>query len=199
MVLSSLSDSELIRLYIIENESAFEVLLNRYKNQLFKFIYLKVKDVDLANDIFQESFIKVVQNIKAGKYNDEGKFLPWATRIAQNLVIDHYRKQGKVRVFSERNTFNEDFGIFQRIACEDKNYLQEKSTQELAQQLIDLLHHLPKVQREIVEMRIFHDLSFKEIAESEKISINTALGRMRYALINLRKLLEENEIVTHFA
>jgi RNA polymerase sigma-70 factor (ECF subfamily) len=199
MVLSSLSDSELIRLYIIENESAFEVLLNRYKNQLFKFIYLKVKDVDLANDIFQESFIKVVQNIKAGKYNDEGKFLPWATRIAQNLVIDHYRKQGKVRVFSERNTFNEDFGIFQRIACEDKNYLQEKSTQELAQQLIDLLHHLPKVQREIVEMRIFHDLSFKEIAESEQISINTALGRMRYALINLRKLLEENEIVTHFA
>ncbi len=199
MVLSSLSDSELIRLYINENESAFEVLLNRYKNQLFKFIYLKVKDVDLANDIFQESFIKVVQNIKAGKYNEEGKFLPWATRIAQNLVIDHYRKQGKVRVFSERNTFNEDFGIFQRIACEDKNYLQEKSTQELAQQLIDLLHHLPKVQREIVEMRIFHDLSFKEIAESEKISINTALGRMRYALINLRKLLEENEIVTHFA
>jgi len=199
MVLSSLSDSELIRLYINENESAFEVLLNRYKNQLFKFIYLKVKDVDLANDIFQESFIKVVQNIKAGKYNEEGKFLPWATRIAQNLVIDHYRKQGKVRVFSERNTFNEDFGIFQRIACENKNYLQEKSTQELAQQLIDLLHHLPKVQREIVEMRIFHDLSFKEIAESEKISINTALGRMRYALINLRKLLEENEIVTHFA
>ena len=199
MVLSSLSDSELIRLYINENESAFEVLLNRYKNQLFKFIYLKVKDLDLANDIFQESFIKVVQNIKAGKYNEEGKFLPWATRIAQNLVIDHYRKQGKVRVFSERNTFNEDFGIFQRIACEDKNYLQEKSTQELAQQLIDLLHHLPKVQREIVEMRIFHDLSFKEIAESEKISINTALGRMRYALINLRKLLEENEIVTHFA
>ena len=158
-----------------------------------------MKDVDLANDIFQESFIKIVQNIKAGKYNEEGKFLPWATRIAQNLVIDYYRKQGKVRVFSERNSFNEDFGIFQRIACENKNYLQEKSTQELEQQLIDLLHHLPKVQREIVEMRIFHDLSFKEIAESEKISINTALGRMRYALINLRKLLEENEIVTHFA
>ena len=199
MVLSSLSDSELIRLYINENESAFEALLNRYKNQLFKFIYLKVKDVDLANDIFQESFIKIVQNIKAGKYNEEGKFLPWATRIAQNLVIDYYRKQGKVRVFSERNSFNENFGIFQRIACENKNYLQEKSTQELEQQLIDLLHHLPKVQREIVEMRIFHDLSFKEIAESEKISINTALGRMRYALINLRKLLEENEIVTHFA
>jgi len=199
MVLSSLSDSELIRLYINENESAFEVLLNRYKKQLFKFIFMKVKDVDLANDIFQECFIKVVQNIKAGKYNEEGKFLPWATRIAQNLVIDHYRKQGKVRIFSERNSFNEDFGIFQRIACEDKNYVQEKSTQELEQQLSDLLNHLPKVQREIVEKRIFHDLSFKEIAESENISINTALGRMRYALINLRKLLEENEIVTHFS
>lgn len=199
MVLSSLSDSELIRLYIGENERAFEVLLKRYKNQVYKFIYLKVKDVDLANDIFQESFIKVVQNIKAGKYNEEGKFLPWATRIAQNLVIDYYRKQSKVRIFSERNSFNEDFGIFQRIACEDKNYLQQKSTEELEEQLVNLLHHLPKVQREIVQMRIFHDLSFKEIAESEKISINTALGRMRYALINLRKLLEENEIVTHFA
>ncbi|MEN9987663.1 MAG: hypothetical protein RLZZ585_702 [Bacteroidota bacterium] len=199
MVLSSLSDSELIRLYIGENEKAFEVLLKRYKNQVYKFIYLKVKDVDLANDIFQESFIKVVQNIKAGKYNEEGKFLPWATRIAQNLVIDYYRKQSKVRIFSERNSFNEDFGIFQRIACEDKNYLQKKSTEELEEQLVNLLHHLPKVQREIVQMRIFHDLSFKEIAESEKISINTALGRMRYALINLRKLLEENEIVTHFA
>jgi RNA polymerase sigma-70 factor (ECF subfamily) len=199
MVLSSLSDSELIRLYISENERAFEVLLRRYKNQVYKFIYLKVKDVDLANDIFQESFIKVVQNIKAGKYNEEGKFLPWATRIAQNLVIDYYRKHKKVRIFSERNTFNEDFGIFQRIACEDKNYLQKKSTEELEEQLVELLNHLPKVQREIVELRIFHDLSFKEIAESEKISINTALGRMRYALINLRKLLEENEIVTHFA
>jgi RNA polymerase sigma-70 factor (ECF subfamily) len=199
MVLSSLSDSELIRLYISQNERAFEVLLRRYKNQVYKFIYLKVKDADLANDIFQESFIKVVQNIKAGKYNEEGKFLPWATRIAQNLVIDYYRKHKKVRIFSERNAFNEDFGIFQRIACEDKNYLQKKSTEELEEQLVELLNHLPKVQREIVELRIFHDLSFKEIAESEKISINTALGRMRYALINLRKLLEENEIVTHFA
>ena len=199
MVLSSLSDSELIRLYINNNERAFEVLLKRYKNQVYKFIYLKVKDADLANDIFQESFIKVVQNIKAGKYNEEGKFLPWATRIAQNLVIDYYRKQGKVRVLSERNTFNEDFGIFQRIACENKNYLQQKSSMELDQQLVELMNHLPKVQREIVELRNFHDLSFKEIAESEKISINTALGRMRYALINLRKMLEENQIVTHFA
>ena len=199
MVLSSLSDSELIRLYINNNERAFEVLLKRYKNQVYKFIYLKVKDADLANDIFQDSFIKVVQNMKAGKYNEEGKFLPWATRIAQNLVIDYYRKQGKVRVLSERNTFNEDFGIFQRIACENKNYLQQRSSMELDQQLVELMNHLPKVQREIVELRIFHDLSFKEIAESEKISINTALGRMRYALINLRKMLEENEIVTHFA
>jgi RNA polymerase sigma-70 factor (ECF subfamily) len=199
MVLSSLSDSELIRLYINDNERAFEVLLKRYKNQVYKFIYLKVKDADLANDIFQDSFIKVVQNIKAGKYNEEGKFLPWATRIAQNLVIDYYRKQGKVRVLSERNTFNEDFGIFQRIACENKNYLQQRSSMELDKQLVELMNHLPKVQREIVELRIFHDLSFKEIAESEKISINTALGRMRYALINLRKMLEENQIVTHFA
>ena len=98
MVLSSLSDSELIRLYINDQESAFEVLLNRYKNQLFKFIYMKVKDVDLANDIFQDTFIKVIQNVKSGKYNEEGKFLPWATRIAHNLVIDYFRKQSKVRI-----------------------------------------------------------------------------------------------------
>jgi RNA polymerase sigma-70 factor (ECF subfamily) len=196
MVLSSLSDSELIRLYINDQESAFEVLLNRYKNQLFKFIYMKVKDVDLANDIFQDTFIKVIQNVKSGKYNEEGKFLPWATRIAHNLVIDYFRKQSKVRIFSERNSFNEDFGIFQRIASEEKNYLQEKSTEELDAQLLQMLFHLPKVQREIVEKRIFQDLSFKEIAEAENISINTALGRMRYALINLRKIMAEKEIVT---
>jgi RNA polymerase sigma-70 factor (ECF subfamily) len=196
MVLSSLSDSELIRLYINDQESAFEVLLNRYKNQLFKFIYMKVKDVDLANDIFQDTFIKVIQNVKSGKYNEEGKFLPWATRIAHNLVIDYFRKQSKVRIFSERNSFNEDFGIFQRIASEEKNYLQEKSSEELHAQLLQMLFHLPKVQREIVEKRIFQDLSFKEIAEAENISINTALGRMRYALINLRKIMAEKEIVT---
>ncbi|MFM1915648.1 MAG: hypothetical protein RLZZ531_1317 [Bacteroidota bacterium] len=196
MVLSSLSDSELIRLYINDQESAFEVLLNRYKNQLFKFIYMKVKDVDLANDIFQDTFIKVIQNVKSGKYNEEGKFLPWATRIAHNLVIDYFRKQSKVRIFSERNSFNEDFGIFQRIASEERNYLQEKSSEELNAQLLQMLFHLPKVQREIVEKRIFQDLSFKEIAEAENISINTALGRMRYALINLRKIMSEKEIVT---
>lgn len=196
MVLSSLSDSELIRLYINDQESAFEVLLNRYKNQLFKFIYMKVKDVDLANDIFQDTFIKVIQNVKSGKYNEEGKFLPWATRIAHNLVIDYFRKQSKVRIFSERNSFNEDFGIFQRIASEERNYLQEKSSEELDAQLLQMLFYLPKVQREIVEKRIFQDLSFKEIAEAENISINTALGRMRYALINLRKIMAEKEIVT---
>lgn len=199
MVLSSLSDSELIRLYINENEYAFEVLLMRYKNQLFKFIYLKVKDTDLANDIFQEAFIKIIQNIKIGKYNEEGKFLPWAMRIAHNLIIDYFRKQSKVKIFSEKNARSEEFSVFHRVACEDKNYVQQVSSDELDVQLIQLLHQLPKPQREIVEMRIFHDLSFKEIAEAENISINTALGRMRYALINLRKMLDESKIVTEIA
>jgi RNA polymerase sigma-70 factor (ECF subfamily) len=171
----------------------------RYKNQIFKFICLKVKDSDLANDIFQEAFIKIIQNIKLGKYNEEGKFLPWAMRIAQNLIIDFFRKQSKVKIFSERSARSEDFSIFHRISCPDKNYLQAESTRELDAQLIQLLQHLPRAQREIVELRIFQDLSFKEIAESENISINTALGRMRYALINLRKMLEENEIVTQIA
>jgi RNA polymerase sigma-70 factor (ECF subfamily) len=196
MVLSKANDSVLIKLYSQGNERAFETLLFRYKDRIYRFINQKLKDPVLANDIFQDTFIKVINTLKAGNYNEEGKFLPWAMRIAHNLVIDHFRKQSKVRLISESNSFNEEYSIFYKIACENKNYLQAVSYEELENQMMNVIEHLPKVQREIVQMRIFQDMSFKEIAEAENVSINTALGRMRYALINIRKLIEKHELVT---
>lgn len=198
MVLARESDFVLIRLYNQGNEKAFETLLFRYKDRIFRFIYQKLKDSALANDVFQETFIKIINTLKAGNYNEEGKFLPWAMRIAHNLVIDHFRKQTKVRLISESSSFDETYSVFQKIASEDKNYLEATSYQELEGQILQLIDHLPKVQREIIQMRIFQEMSFKEISESENVSINTALGRMRYALINMRKLIEKHELVTEF-
>ncbi|MFY7944556.1 MAG: sigma-70 family RNA polymerase sigma factor [Crocinitomicaceae bacterium] len=196
MILAEQNDSVLIKLYIDGNESAFETLLFRYKDRVFRFINLKLKDSLLANDLFQDTFVKIINTLKAGNYNEEGKFLPWALRIAHNLIIDHFRKQNKVRMISESSSFDEDYSVFYKIASDDKNYLEARSYEELENQMIHLIQFLPKVQREIVEMRIFQDMSFKEIAESENVSINTALGRMRYALINIRKMIEKHQLVT---
>lgn len=196
MILAEQNDSVLIKLYIDGNESAFETLLFRYKDRVFRFINLKLKDSVLANDLFQDTFVKIINTLKAGNYNEEGKFLPWALRIAHNLIIDHFRKQNKVRMISESSSFDEDYSVFYKIASDDKNYLEARSYEELENQMIHLIQFLPKVQREIVEMRIFQDMSFKEIAESENVSINTALGRMRYALINIRKMIEKHQLIT---
>jgi RNA polymerase sigma-70 factor (ECF subfamily) len=185
-------------LYNQGNEKAFETLLFRYKDRIFRYIYQKLKDSALANDVFQETFIKIINTLKAGNYNEEGKFLPWAMRIAHNLVIDHFRKQNKVRLISESSSFDETYSVFHKIASEDKDYLQATSYNELEEQILQLIDHLPKVQREIIQMRIFQEMSFKEISESENVSINTALGRMRYALINIRKLIEKHELVTEY-
>jgi RNA polymerase sigma-70 factor (ECF subfamily) len=198
MVLAQESDFVLIRLYNQGNEKAFETLLFRYKDRIFRYIYQKLKDSALANDVFQETFIKIINTLKAGNYNEEGKFLPWAMRIAHNLVIDHFRKQNKVRLISESSSFDETYSVFHKIASEDKDYLQATSYNELEEQILQLIDHLPKVQREIIQMRIFQEMSFKEISESENVSINTALGRMRYALINIRKLIEKHELVTEY-
>lgn len=196
MVLSKLDDSVLIKMYVNGNENAFETLLFRYKDRIFRYIQLKLKDSNLSNDIFQDTFVKIINTLKAGNYNEEGKFFPWAQRIAHNLIIDHFRKQNKVRMISESNSFDEEYSIFYKIASEEKNYLEAKSYEELESQMINLIQYLPKVQREMVEMRIFQDMSFKEIAEAENVSINTALGRMRYALINIRKMIEKHNLVT---
>jgi RNA polymerase sigma-70 factor (ECF subfamily) len=196
MVLSKIEDSVLIKMYVEGNELAFETLLFRHKDKIFRYIQQKIKDSTLSNDIFQDTFVKVINTLKAGNYNEEGKFFPWAQRIAHNLIIDHFRKQNKVRMISESSSFDEEYSIFYKIASEEKNYVEAISYEELESQMINLIQYLPKVQREIVEMRIFQDMSFKEIAEAENVSINTALGRMRYALINMRKMIEKHNIVT---
>lgn len=191
-----MSDCDLIQLYLSGNEKPFEVLLLRHKDRLFRFINSKVKDAALANDLFQDTFVKIINTMKLGNYNEEGKFLPWAQRIAHNLVIDYFRKKNKVRIISECNSFDEEYSIFYKIASDEKNYLQTQSYNELENQMVNLISHLPNPQKEMIEMRIFQDMSFKEIAELEDISINTALGRMRYALINMRKLIEKHNMVT---
>ena len=196
MVYSQMSDCDLIQLYLSGNEKPFEVLLMRHKDRLFRFINSKVKDAALANDLFQDTFVKIINNMKLGNYNEEGKFLPWAQRIAHNLVIDYFRKKNKVRIISECNSFDEENSIFYKIASDEKNYLQTQTYNELETQMVNLISHLPDPQKEMIEMRIFQDMSFKEIAELEDISINTALGRMRYALINMRKLIDKHKMVT---
>ena len=198
MSFQTVADQELIKLYLSGKENAFAELLNRHKDRLFRYINSKVRDSDLANDLFQDAFMKVITTMKSGNYNEEGKFLPWLMRIAHNLVIDHFRKTNKVRFLSESRTISEEFTIFHKLSNDDKNFLDMTCNAELESQMVELLDHLPTMQREIVQMRIFQDLSFKEIAEMKDISINTALGRMRYALINLRKLIETNRIVMEY-
>ncbi|MCF8202042.1 MAG: hypothetical protein RL762_1547 [Bacteroidota bacterium] len=194
MILSQLSDSQLIQSYVAGKEEAFAQLLSRHQEAIFKFIYNKVKDAELSNDLFQETFVKVIQKLKLGAYNEEGKFLPWVLRIAHNLVIDHFRKVAKHRMISERHSWSADYNIFHRIASEDANFVQTTTAEEIAEQLHAMMAHLPESQREMIYMRLFEERSFKEISESEGVSINTALGRMRYALLNLRKMIDEHAL-----
>jgi RNA polymerase sigma-70 factor (ECF subfamily) len=196
MAMKCMDDRELITAYLDGNDKAFEVLLMRHKDKMFRFIYLKLRDKMLAEDVFQETFVKIINTLKLGTYNEEGKFLPWAMRIAHNLVIDHFRKTSKVRMISESSSMKDDFNIFSTLSQEDKNIQEVMSYEELEKQMVGLVDHLPATQRDILKMRIYNDMSFKDIAEAEDISINTALGRMRYALINMRKLIEKHQLVT---
>jgi RNA polymerase sigma-70 factor, ECF subfamily len=198
MAMNKFEDRELVSAYLDGNEKAFETLLMRHKDKVYRFIYMKVRDTALAEDIFQDTFIKVVRTLKSGAYNEEGKFLPWSMRIAHNLIIDHFRKKNKVRMVSESSSLREDYNVFHTIDSDEKNIQEEMSQIELEAQMVDLIEYLPESQRDILTKRIFKEMSFKDIAEEEDISINTALGRMRYALINLRKLIEKHNMVTHF-
>jgi RNA polymerase sigma-70 factor (ECF subfamily) len=193
--ISVLEDRILIQLYKNGDEDAFKQLLFRHKDKVFRFIKLKVKDVDLANDIFQEVFIKVINTIKSGTYNEEGKFLPWVMRIAHNLIIDHFRRNARFKHVSESTSLKEDFNVFSTLSSDNKNIEEQITTKELLDQMVSLVDYLPSSQKKILNMRIFQDMSFKEIAEAENISINTALGRMRYALLNIRKLIEKHGLV----
>ncbi len=198
MNLLKLEDQELVSLYINGNENAFETLLMRHKNRIYNYIHMKIRDTALSQDIFQDTFVKIVQTLKKGNYNEEGKFLPWAMRIAHNLMIDHFRRANKVKMISETSSKSEDYSIFSVLEITEENIQDTITREELESQMVCLVDHLPETQRDIILMRIFQEMSFKDIAEKENISINTALGRMRYALINIRKLIEENQLVTHF-
>ena len=190
MLLSNLSDQELVKNYINGDNSSFEVLLNRHKNRVFAFIMSKIKNKDLSEDIFQDTYVKVVNSLQKGKYNEEGKFLPWVMRIAHNLVIDHFRKQKKMQMIRSNN----DFDIFDVIKDSKINADEKLIKDQIFSDLNSLIDKLPSDQKEVLKMRYYEELSFKKIAEYFDISINTALGRMRYALINLRALANERNI-----
>jgi RNA polymerase sigma-70 factor (ECF subfamily) len=196
MTMDQLEDQELVALYIRGNEQAFEVLLMRHKNKIYNYVFSKIRDHAVAQDIFQDAFMKIVRTLKKGSYNEEGKFLPWAMRISHNLVIDHFRRTNKVKMVSETSSKSEEFNICSILKLEDENIEDVITRDELEVQMLELVKHLPQTQKEILEMRIFQGMSFKDIAEQEDISINTALGRMRYALINIRKMIEKYNLVT---
>ncbi len=186
-----IEDSVLVKQYIGGKEKALETLINRHNQKIISFIYSKVLDRDVAEDIFQDTFIKVIKTLKRGSYSEEGKFLPWVMRIAHNLIIDHFRKNKRMPKFEG----SEDFNIFSVIKDDKLNVEKQMIKNQIDSDLTYLIDELPDDQREVLIMRIYKDMSFKEIAENTDVSINTALGRMRYALINLRKIVERNNIV----
>jgi RNA polymerase sigma-70 factor (ECF subfamily) len=190
MLSKVLNDHELVRHYLDGNEKAFEILLKRHKRKVWSHIYLMVRDREVTEDLFQEAFIKVVHTLKMGKYNEEGKFLPWVMRIAHNLVIDHFRRQKKMPLVRS----NDDHDVFATVAMPSKNIEQRMVNAQIDEDVRKLIDHLPEEQREVVVMRTYLGMSFKEIAEQTDVSINTALGRMRYALINMRKLIGKHDI-----
>lgn len=194
--MNMLSDNILISLYQQGNEEALKHLIQRYKSPLFSFIFYKIQDNELANDFFQDTFMKIIITLKEGKYNEEGKFILWAKRIAHNLIIDHYRAKNKYYKVSETTyTADEEFSIFDVLCDTSKNIEDQLITEQIYQDLHNIITYLPENQQEVLRLRFFEGLSFKEIAEHTKTSINTILGRVRYALINLRKIVEENQIV----
>lgn len=185
-----ISDKKLVREYLRGNEACFEMLLRRHKNKVYGAIYLIVQDRYIAEDLFQETFIKVVRTLKSGKYNEEGKFLPWVLRIARNLSIDYFRKMQRMPAI----TNSEGTDIFSYLNLEQENREDEIVRKQNENTLRDLIKLLPEEQREVLVLRHYGELSFKEIAEITNVSINTALGRMRYALGNLKKIMEQKSI-----
>ena len=188
---ASLSDRDLIRAYREGDERAFETLLNRYQSGVFSKIVFVVRDHEVANDLFQDTWIKVVKVLKSGKYVEEGKFGPWVMRIAHNAAIDHFRRNRKKRMVRP----TEEFDIFDTLAHDAPNAMDTMVQEEVLAELRQLIPALPEEQRAVVKMRLEQQYSFKEIAEETGVSINTALGRMRYALINLRRMVDEQQLV----
>lgn len=191
MLADKKSDQELIQAYIEGDEKALEALLYQYKDKIYTSIYIRLKDHFIAEDVFQETFIKIINTLKTGKYNHEGKFLPWAMRIAYNLVMDHFRKMKRTPPVLN----NEGFDIFEILNFSEDDAEVQLIKQQRDRDLKKVIQMLPDEQKEVLIMRHYCEMSFKEIADITDVSINTALGRMRYALSNMRKLIEENNLV----
>ena len=192
-------DQQLVNQYINGEETALAILIQRHKRRIFSYIMLTMKDRALAEDIFQDTFIKVISTLKKGHYNEEGKFLSWVLRIAHNLMIDTFRMDKRMPTISGgTNSDGEEFDIFSVIAVKDRNMEQEICKNQMRKDIRKLVELLPAEQREVLMMRHYYDMSFKEISEQTNVSINTALGRMRYALINMRKMIDEKEILVKF-
>ncbi|KAB1071405.1 sigma-70 family RNA polymerase sigma factor [Tamlana haliotis] len=185
------TDATLVSNYINGNEAALETLIIRHKQKIYSFIYSKVYDRDVAEDIFQDTFIKVIRTLKRGAYNEEGKFLPWVMRISHNLVIDYFRKSNRMPKFDNSG----EFSIFSVLSDSSLNAEKTIIKEQVESDVRRLVEKLPEDQKEVLLMRIYNDMSFKEISDKTGVSINTALGRMRYALINLRKIIDKHNIV----
>lgn len=185
------SDAILVTRYISGNENALEILIKRHKQRIYSFIYSKVFDKDVAEDIFQDTFVKVIRTLKRGKYNEEGKFLPWVMRISHNLIIDFFRKNNRMPKFDNTG----EFSIFSVLSDTTLNAEKQIIKDQVEYDVRRLVDELPEDQKEVLLLRIYNDMSFKEISDKTGVSINTALGRMRYALINLRKIINKHNIV----
>ncbi|WP_316804090.1 RNA polymerase sigma factor [Pedobacter nototheniae] len=190
MNLQSYNDQDLVKVYITGNELGLQELLRRHKSKIYTSIYLLVKDQYLAEDIFQDAFIKVINTLRSGRYNEEGKFLPWVMRIAHNLVIDYFRKEKRTPIITSADGMD----VFNMLQFYDESAEDRMLRDQTHKDLKEMIHLLPDEQKEVLLMRHYADLSFKEIADLTDVSINTALGRMRYALSNLRKMLKTKEM-----
>jgi len=184
------NDAALISLYLKGDENCLSILINRHQQRIFGFILSKTNDKSLANDLFQDTFIKIINTLKRGLYNEQGKFLPWALRIAHNLTMDYYRSAK----WKNTKRTSGNFDVFDFLGAEDENIEEQMIHNQTIEKIIALITTLPRDQQEVIKMRIYYNLSFKEIAEQTGVSINTSLGRMRYALMNLRKMAAEQKI-----
>ncbi|MDR1335321.1 MAG: sigma-70 family RNA polymerase sigma factor [Tannerella sp.] len=193
--LKTMTDEELVVLYAEGNNSAFDVLLNRHKGGIHSYIYYIVRDRDLTEDIFQETFVKVIMTIKQGRYTENGKFKAWIMRIAHNLIIDNFRQERNENSVSNDEV---DVDLFNDSRLCEKTIEDEMVQEQVFSDIKKMIRHLPDNQREVLEMRYYQDMSFKEIADLTGVSINTALGRMRYAILNMRRMAEENKIELSF-
>jgi RNA polymerase sigma factor (sigma-70 family) len=188
----SLSDSTLISQFKSGDSNSFSTLVDRYQKRLYGFIFSKVQDAELADDIFQDTFVKVVKNIRLGRYKDEGRFLSWMIRIAHNIIMDHYRKINRLPKHESKSF---DFDVMDRLVEKSSSIESMMIQSQIHADLSVLIDELPHTQKEVLRMRLFQEMSFKDIAALTDVSINTALGRMRYAIINLRKIIEERNLI----